>query len=103
MSVKLKVNLPVQNIATNSLPVEVELDDKGLGGALAMLIQQKTGLDDTAVGNLMTDNEGNIYTANSAREIEEKIIAKDASKAALVDAMNALVYGKPKKIGEHAA
>ena len=100
MAVKMKVDIPVANITSDSIPVEIELEEKGIGGALLLLVQQKTGLDDRAVGNLSTNEEGSVFLLNSAGEVEEEVVKADKKMAALVDAMNALLFDKPRKLGD---
>src|SRR5215210_7949375 len=100
MPVKMKVDIPIANITSDSIPVEIELEEKGIGGALLLLVQQKTGLDDRAVGNLSTNDEGSVFLLNSAGGIEEEVIKSDKKMTALVDAMNALLFDKPRKLSD---
>ncbi len=100
MAVKFKVNLPITSITADSIPVEVELDEQALGGALAMLVQQKTGVDNVTTAMLRTDSAGNVYIVDSNGEVQETKVKENPSVAALVDAMNALLFKEPKKLGE---
>lgn len=102
MAVKLKVNLPITSITTDKIPVEVELDEQAVGGALAMLIQQKTGVDDVTTALLRTDAAGNVFIVDSEGAVQETRVKESPSVAALVDAMNALLFKEPKRIGENA-
>ncbi len=97
---KVKVDLPIANITTEKLEVELELSEKALGGALAMLIEDQTHIDNAATAELKTDNNGGVFVVNDKNEIEKHLADKDPRLAALVDAMNALIFGKPKKLGE---
>lgn len=100
MAVKFKINLPVTSITTDSIPAEVELDEKALGGALAMLIQEKIGVDDVTTANLRTDAAGNVFVVDSAGTVLETKVKESPSIAALVDAMNVLLFKEPKKLGD---
>ncbi|MDB5079218.1 MAG: hypothetical protein JWP00_1142 [Chloroflexi bacterium] len=100
MAVKFKVNLPITSITTDKIPVEVELDEQALGGALAMLVQQKTGVDDVTTASLRTDAAGNVFIVDSSGDVLETKVKESPSVAALVDAMNVLLFKEPKRLGE---
>src|SRR5436305_9897896 len=100
MAVKLKINLPVSSITADSIPAEVELDEQAVGGALAMLIQEKTGVDDATTANLQTDAAGNVLVVDSTGTVLETKVKESPSIAALVDAMNVLLFKEPKKLGD---
>lgn len=100
MAVKFKVNLPITSITTDKIPVEVELDEQALGGALAMLVQQKAGLDDADTAKLSTDLAGNVYLVDNAQTTPQLKVKESPSVAALVDAMNVLLFKAPKRLGE---
>ena len=100
MAVKLKINLPVTSITSDSIPAEVELDEQALGGAMAMLIQEKTGVDDATTANLQTDATGNVFVVDSVGTVLETKVKESPSIAALVDAMNVLLFKEPKKLGD---
>jgi hypothetical protein len=101
MAVKLKINLPVGSITADSIPAEVALDEQALGGALALLVQQKTGVDDAAAATLRTDTAGNVYVVDSTGAVQETKVKESPSIAALVDAMNVLLFKEPKKLGDN--
>ncbi len=100
MAVKSKVNIPLANIQTDHLPVEVELDEKGLGGALALLLQDKLKLDAAQVGNLTTDEEHNVFLLNRDHNVESKVSSNKPEISVLVDAMHVLIFGSPKHLSE---
>lgn len=96
MGIKLKVNIPVKNLTIDTIGAEVELEEQGIAGALTMLIQEKNKLDDAVMANLVTDHVGNVY--NGVRS--HVVIKEDLKTAALVDAMNALLFGEPRKLDQ---
>lgn len=102
MAIKLKVNLPITSITTDKIPVELELDEQAIGGALAMLVQEKTGVDDVTAAMLRTDAAGNVFVVDSEEAVVETKVKESPSVAALVDAMNALLFKEPKRIGQSA-
>jgi hypothetical protein len=100
MPTKFKFNLPISSIATDNIPVEVDLDEQALGGALAMLVQQKTAIDDEDMAKLYTDHAGNVYILDSVKTTRQRKVKESPSVAALVDAMNVLLFHGPKKVRE---
>jgi len=100
MAAKFKFNLPITSIATDNIPVEIELDEQALGGALAMLIQQETGIGDADTARLYTDHTGNVYILDSVKDTSKRWVKDSPSVAALVDAMNVLLFNEPKKVRE---
>src|SRR3954452_9139373 len=82
MAVKLKINLPITSITADKIPVEVELDEEAIGGALAMLVQQKTGVDDVTAAMLRTDAAGNVFIVDSEGTVQETKVKESPSVAA---------------------
>ncbi len=100
MAAKFKFNLPITSITADSVPVEIELDEQALGGALAMLVQQETAVSDADTARLYTDQAGNVYILDSVKDSSKRWVKDSPSVAALVDAMNVLLFHAPKKIHE---
>jgi hypothetical protein len=49
---------------------------------------------------LRTDMAGNVFIVDSEGAVQETKVKESPSVAALVDAMNALLFKEPKRLGE---